>query len=73
MTLPDDGAVRIDVLQRLAELAMTDEDFRAIARDNLPAALETYGFELTASELALVLRFRRSLAEAESILISSMA
>lgn len=64
MMFPDDGAVRIDVLQRLAELAMTDADFRAIARDDLPAALEKYGFELTASELALVLRFRRSLAEA---------
>jgi hypothetical protein len=60
----DDGAVRIDVLQRLAELAMTDADFRAIARDDLPAALEKYGYELTASELALVIRFRRSLAEA---------
>jgi hypothetical protein len=61
---PDDGAVRIDVLQRLAELAMTDADFRAIARDDLPAALEKYGYKLTASELALVIRFRRSLAEA---------
>lgn len=64
MMFPDDGAVRIDVLQRLAELAMTDADFRAIARDDLPAALEKYGYELTASELALVIRFRRSLAEA---------
>ncbi len=64
MMFPDDGSVRIDVLQRLAELAMTDADFRAIARDDLPAALEKYGYDLTSSELALVLRFRRSLAEA---------
>lgn len=64
MMFPDDGSVRIDVLQRLAELAMSDEAFRAIAREDLPAALEKYGYELTASELALVLRFRRSLAEA---------
>ena len=64
MMFPDDGAVRIDVLQRLAELAMTDAAFRADARDDLPGALEKYGYQLTASELALVLRFRRSLAEA---------
>jgi hypothetical protein len=61
---PDDGVVRIEVLQRLAELAMTDAAFRAVARDDLPGALEKYGYQLTASELALVLRFRRSLAEA---------
>jgi hypothetical protein len=61
---PDDGAVRIDVLQRLAELAMTNAGFRAVARDDLPAALALYGYELTDSELALVLRFRRSLEEA---------
>jgi hypothetical protein len=61
---PDDGSVRIDVLQRLAELAMSDAAFRADARDDLPAALEKYGYQLTAPELALVLRFRRSLAEA---------
>jgi hypothetical protein len=60
----DEGTVRIDVLQRLAELAMSDATFRREARDDLPAALAKYGYDLTAHELALVLRFRRSLAEA---------
>jgi hypothetical protein len=60
----DDGAVRIDVLQRLAEQAMSDPDFRAEARDNLPAALQKHGYDLTPPEMALVVRFRRSLADA---------
>ena len=60
----DDGAVRIEVLQRLAEQAMNDAEFRTAARDDLPGALERYGYELTAQEMALVVRFRRSLADA---------
>jgi hypothetical protein len=61
---PEDGPVRIDVLQRLAEQVMSDSTFRDEARDDLPAALEKYGYDLTPQELALVLRFRRSLADA---------
>jgi hypothetical protein len=61
---PEDGPVRIDVLQRLAEQAMSDPIFRDEARDDLPAALVKYGYDLTPQELALVLRFRRSLADA---------
>jgi hypothetical protein len=61
---PEDGLVRIDVLQRLAEQAMSDPTFRDEARDDLPAALVKYGYNLTPQELALVLRFRRSLADA---------
>jgi hypothetical protein len=61
---PEDGPVRIDVLQRLAEQAMSDPIFRDEARDDLPAALVRYGYDLTPQELALVLRFRRSLADA---------
>jgi hypothetical protein len=60
----DDGAVRIDVLQRLAEQAMTDPVFRDEAAADLPAALSRHGYELTPQELALVMRFRRSLADA---------
>jgi hypothetical protein len=61
---PEDGPVRIDVLQRLAEQAMSDRAFRDEARDDLPATLQKYGYDLTPQELALVLRFRRSLADA---------
>ena len=64
MTSPEDDAVRIDVLQRLAEQAMSDAEFRDAAKDDLPAALNRYGYDLTAQELALVMRFRRSLADA---------
>ena len=64
MRSPEDGAVRIEVLQRLAEQAMSDAEFRDAAREDLPAALLAYGYDLTAQELALVMRFRRSLADA---------
>ena len=64
MISPEDGPVRIDVLQRLAEQVMSDSTFRDEARDDLPATLEKYGYDLTPQELALVLRFRRSLADA---------
>jgi hypothetical protein len=60
----EDGPVRIDVLQRLAEQVMSDPTFRDEARVDLPAALVNHGYELTPQELALVLRFRRSLADA---------
>ncbi len=64
MISSDDGPVRMDVLQRLAEQAMSDSAFRDEARDDLPATLVKHGYELTPQELALVLRFRRSLADA---------
>lgn len=60
----DRDDIRIDVLRRLAELAMADEAFRASARDDLAGALAAYGFTLNPRELALVTRFRDSLAEA---------
>lgn len=56
--------VRIEVLRRLAEQAMTDLEFRAIARDDLDAALTAYGYELTPQEMDLVHKFRAVLAEA---------
>ena len=61
---PHDNTIRIDVLQRLAEQAMTDVAFRSDARDDLQGALARYGYDLHPSELALVLRFRRSLEDA---------
>jgi hypothetical protein len=60
----DDSSIRIDVLQRLAEQAMSDAAFRDEAVADLPAALRNHGYELTPDEMALVLRFRRSLEEA---------
>ena len=56
--------VRVDVLRRLAEQAMSDEEFRAVARVDLMNALEEFGYDLTEKELELVLRFRDALAEA---------
>jgi hypothetical protein len=56
--------VRIDVLQRLAEQAMSDLDFRAVARHDLEGALRQFGYDLNDSEMELVLAFRRSLADA---------
>lgn len=63
--IEDLGAdVRIDVLQRLAEQAMSDVEFRAVARHDLEGALRQFGYELNDSEMALVLSFRRALADA---------
>lgn len=56
--------IRIDVLQRLAEQAMSDLDFRAVARHDLEGALRQFGYELNRDEMDLVLAFRRSLADA---------
>jgi hypothetical protein len=56
--------IRMDVLQRLAEQAMSDPDFRAVARHDLYGALQQYGYALNERELALVLRFRAALEEA---------
>ena len=56
--------IRVELLKRLAEQAMNDRAFRAVARDDLPAALAAYGYDLNERELALVTRFRASLADA---------
>jgi hypothetical protein len=60
----DDSEIRMEVLQRLAEQAMSDPDFRAVARHDLLGALKQYGYDLNERELALVLRFRAALEEA---------
>lgn len=74
MVQHDDGMVRIEVLQRLAEQAMSDPNFREEANADLESALHKYGYDLQPQELALVLRFRRSLADAgvDLDLVSSM-
>lgn len=43
---------------------MSNSEFRTEANADLQAALLKYGYDLTPQELALVLRFRRSLADA---------
>ena len=74
MVQDDDESVRIEVLQRLAEQAMSDPTFREEANANLEATLTRYGYDLRPQELALVLRFRRSLEDAgvDLDLVSSM-
>ena len=56
--------VRIDVLRRLAEQAMTDLEFRSVARDDLELALQQFGYDLNETEMTLVLKFRAVLEEA---------
>jgi hypothetical protein len=66
MTQPaqPDGDLRVDLLRKLAEQAMSDAEFRAKASADLEAALDEYGYALNPREHALVVRFRRSLADA---------
>jgi len=61
MTEPD---IRIPVLKRLAEQAMSSAEFRAAAREDLDAALVTFGYDLNDAERPLVHSFRDALAEA---------
>lgn len=56
--------IRMDVLTRLAEQAMSDPDFRVIARHDLMAALAAYQYDLNERELFLVTRFRAALEDA---------
>jgi hypothetical protein len=59
-----DNAIRLPLLKRLAEQAMTDARFREIARDDLSAALAQFGYDLNEREQAFVFRFRQALEEA---------
>lgn len=56
--------LRVPVLKRIAEQAMSDEEFRRAAAADLDAALEQWGYELYPRELELVHKFRATLAEA---------
>ena len=59
-----DDAIRLPLLKRLAEQAMTDAVFREVARDDLGAALTQFGYDLNERERAFVFRFRQALEEA---------
>lgn len=59
-----DETIRMPLLKRLAEQAMTDASFREVARDDLGAALEQFGYDLNERERAFVFRFRQALEEA---------
>ena len=56
--------IRMDVLRRLAEQAMSDPAFRDVARHDLSKALRQFDYDLNDNEMALVLRFRNALEEA---------
>lgn len=66
MTQPaqPDGEPRGELLKQLAEQAMSDAEFRAKASADLDSALTEYGYALNPREHALVVRFRKSLADA---------
>jgi len=55
--------IRMDLLVKLAEQAMNDPEFRAVARVDLLEALEQFGYQLTEHELDIVMRFRDALEE----------
>lgn len=59
-----DDAIRLPLLKRLAEQAMTDTVFREVARDDLAGALDQFGYDLNERERAFVFRFRQALEEA---------
>lgn len=56
--------IRVPLLKRLAEQAMSDSSFRSSAAHDLDTALEEYGYALNERELDLVHKFRATLAEA---------
>jgi hypothetical protein len=59
-----DDQVRMPVLLQLAEQAMSDLEFRAVARHDLEQALSQFGYDLNPRERTLVFRFRSALEEA---------
>ncbi len=56
--------IRLPLLKRLAEQAMTDSSFRGVARDDLELALVQFGYDLNDRERAFVFRFRQALEDA---------
>ena len=60
----DDSEIRMPLLMQLAEQAMSDQAFRAVARVSLADALAQFGYDLNDKERALVLQFRETLEAA---------
>lgn len=56
--------LRMPILKRLAEQAMSDASFRRAAALDLDDALERWGYDLNARERELVHTFRATLADA---------
>ena len=54
--------IRMSLLKRLAEQAMSDQEFRAIAGKDLDGALDRYGYDLNERERDILMQ--RRLAEA---------
>lgn len=62
--MAQESEIRVEVLRRLAEQAMSDQAFREVARDDLSAALARWGYDLNDREMLLVTRFRAALEDA---------
>jgi hypothetical protein len=56
--------IRMPVLLSLAEQAMSDLEFRAVARQDVELALTQFGYDLNERERSLVFSFRQALEEA---------
>lgn len=56
--------IRMPILLKLAEQAMSDLEFRAVARNDVELALEQFGYDLNERERALVFSFRQALEDA---------
>jgi hypothetical protein len=59
-----DDEIRMPLLMKLAEQAMSDQAFRRVARVSLEDALAQFGYALNEKERALVMHFRQTLEEA---------
>jgi hypothetical protein len=59
-----DDEIRMPLLMKLAEQAMSDQAFRRVARFSLEHALAQFGYVLNEKERALVMHFRQTLEEA---------
>jgi hypothetical protein len=56
--------IRMPILLRLAEQAMSDLEFRAVARQDVELALTQFGYDLNDRERSLVFSFRQALEDA---------
>ena len=56
--------IRMPILLKLAEQAMSDLEFRAVARNDVELALAQFGYDLNERERSLVFSFRQALEDA---------